>query len=317
MAHHQRVSGNPVLFQRPTSMLRLRSTHAKHLFDLPPELLEHILQFLELDHMWILGQTCLSFHRRLTAICKSRIPLIPFYTRRDFWCVIASVLGDYYFCTSCFNLHRVDTEDLPTQAIDRMKKCHLRISRWLEQPYLLRPHHVQLALDLTERNDDIYRDYLQALMRPHSQTITTSAAPTLRKSHYAEPKIVDGNFLLHTEWHYRDDNVINFSKVEDVQICGHLKVASPTDSPRATWTLCRPRHTMKFYTAMSRALRMKNRGREMTGHCAHYKMDWSLIVNCGSWRLRAWIDLGSTESWGDDMSWTRHVGHTGCEGPSY
>lgn len=168
------------------------------LLNLPPELLECVLENTSLADRILLSQTCKGLHHRLAATC-----LLDFHQKpqQERWSIrndISQRLPEHRLCTLCRELHIIDFEESPylTQSLSPSKQCRKHICYPFDYIDCFRfeiTHHlVQIAIKLACMKE-VRPKYRMMLQRPQ---ILPFLATTLGGSILWHHKIVESHFIL-------------------------------------------------------------------------------------------------------------------------
>ncbi|PTB78050.1 hypothetical protein M440DRAFT_1468624 [Trichoderma longibrachiatum ATCC 18648] len=147
---------------------RRRRIQSRSILQLPLEILLLIIDDLALHDRFLLSHTCRAF--RYIA------------DRVNFWAGLAYTLPSYWVCSHCCKLHPIRTSDFPIYGWGSFQIQH---------------HHIQLALKLSRRGD-VHQKYLAGLMSTY--IYPTHSLKRFKQSYVAEPRIINGQFLLHERW---------------------------------------------------------------------------------------------------------------------
>lgn len=277
-----------------------------HILDLPAEVILLITDQLDRHDQFFLSQTCRPLRRLVGCDWEREMDRLSMAEKLDFWTGLAYNLPDRWACADCCRLHAVDSSDTPRAP---RAPCHPHLSRGIGKHYSIQHYHIQLALKY-HRLGKSHQKQLGRLMAPYASH--SSLGSTLKKAYTAEPKIVNGRFVLREEWVFRDRigriprQVLNYYCV---MLCPHL-LLSPIrprsgDVPPSRWAsqiLC---PAMEFEQLVTAAFHAP--GVDVYGSCHRCPTDYAILcTDPRTISFRAWHDFGSHGS-SQDLSWRAHV----------
>lgn len=282
------------------------------LLDLPVDILEPILSFLDIPDLYLLGQTCRALRRLTSRNWRAVVLAPPPATWGNFFYGIAFAFPDKWVCGRCLGrLHPLDQDDLPQNDQYQVLFCQRAEDRHLGQPYRLRETHIQLALKLSQPRHAAaagqYAGYLTNLLKPYSTILPPddSLIATQERFH-AAPKIVKGRFLLHIAWRLtKTEGTVSFFDLRGKSVCPHLRI-----NPVLHWMSIRhqkrPDGPGGFEWDAQRAFDSDVLGSEVPGCCGRCPTDYTIQVLDGVIVLCIWYDFGP-EKPPDDELWRVHI----------
>jgi hypothetical protein len=255
------------------------------LLDLPTELLLCMDKNLPLSGRYMLRQTCRALRSLLSTSCMREVALQSPSQRLMFLSSVAATRPDYILCGRCHAIHTVNINDVPTSPWDNCYHCEARHPAYeYGLGYRLRFHHVQLAIKYSRLG---IQQRLLKLLKPHFFRLTLFEAAT----YIAEPKIVDGQFFLFSQWSIRPLKASFLpSSAPDVEICPHLHL--------------RHHGTSRFnpLDSQMRALLGRRDDGWCSFSCRRCPTDYELAVSPVLISIRLWQCSGSPQS-PLDISW--------------
>ncbi|KAK1853514.1 f-box domain containing protein [Colletotrichum chrysophilum] len=299
------------------NMTKTAGDQKAKILQLPVELVLMITGELPLHARFLLSRTCIALRVLTARDCNEAIVRLKFQKRYDFWFEVAYSLPDYWPCKVCCRLHRMDTSDLPQHG--SVPSCQKGEVREFDCLYKLRLTHVLLALKLSRRGD-VNQEYLRKMMAPF--TLRKGALMNRSLHRYqATPKVVNGRFLLKTEWTFQRHNYERV--VLDVLdefcaggICSHLFV-----SPDWSWMkrICRGnRLNYSYFSDISfeRNIRKaENARKETRGYCRNCHTYYTIRIDKDAAIVCAYCDLGGSgnvrslwEAHSKEYRWVRKPG---------
>ncbi|KAJ4320309.1 hypothetical protein N0V84_005910 [Fusarium piperis] len=280
-----------------------------------------VVDLLPLDTRVVLSQTC----RPMRNIIKVLEPVdLPYVERVDYLATLAKDRVDCWVCDDCVKIHQMHLADRPLSTIsgnckrieddgDDNTSCHLFRRR---RHFFLTSQHVQLAAKYTRMGKDKlswkHRRYLKEVLKPRVCVDKMRDFDGLKKDVTCriEPKVVDGRFLLRTEWTYsfQDEEKLTAQDVwrllrRQAEECSwyemhysEVGVSQDGDDDCSTCHRCLSR------AATKRAV--ENRNVDVEGHDLYSPTDYIFRVEEDKAKLMAWQDLGKGIS-PIDLAWTR------------
>ncbi|KAJ4182855.1 hypothetical protein NW767_013135 [Fusarium falciforme] len=286
---------------------------------LDPSALLCVVDFFPLDTQAVLSQTC----RAMRNILKVPEPAnLPYVERVDYLANLAKDRVDCWVCDECVKIHKMHLADRPLSTvsgnckrvnIDNNTSCNL--FRWRKH-FFLTSQHVELALKYTRLGKDKlgwkHRLYLEEVLKPRICRDKMRDVDGLKKNVTCriEPKVVDGRFLLRTEWTYsfKDEEKLTAQDVwrllgRQGEECSwyemqysEVGVSQEGDDDCSTCHRCLSR------AATKRAV--ENHNVDVEGHDLSSPTDYTFRVEAGKAKLIAWQDIGKGVS-PIDLAWTR------------
>ncbi|RSL64257.1 hypothetical protein CEP54_004766 [Fusarium duplospermum] len=281
-----------------------------------------IVDFLPLDTQAVLSQTC----RAMRNILKVPEPAdLPYVERVDYLANLAKDRVDCWVCDECVKIHQMHLADRPLSSISDICKrnghqnnndnaaCHLFRRR---KHFFLTSQHVELALKYTRLGNDKlswkHKLYLQEVLKPricrdmmrdvdgHKKDVTCRI----------HPKVVEGRFLLRTEWtqSFDDEEKVTAQDLwrlldRQGEECPWYKMRySQVGITQEDVNDCSTCHRCLSRAATKRAV--ENHNVDVEGHDLYCPTDYTFRVEEGKAKLTAWQDLGKGVS-PIDLAWTR------------
>lgn len=280
---------------------------------------------LELLDVLRLSHTCKDLRALIThdwpsADVRQLLPV----GRLEFSTTLASSSLDRWACATCSKLKPVSFDDTPKDLdYDGCKRVWWEPHETRFEPsYSLQYSHVQLALKYTRKAlpGSVYEEYLARLMAPHCNQYAPWRDTCGEIVYEAEPKIVDGRFLLREEWIFFSRDVatrpattgrdVSFQHVcteiqhDRLHVCAHLEGRSGPDGiPESERTR---ENEASWSTDLHRNMRRALKGRSWRRYgfsCPYCPTDcevclWGLRTRsgCQPFVLRVWKDLGCESS---------------------
>ena len=297
-------------FQRPDCYI---------LQKLDPSALLCVVDFLPLDTQAVLSQTC----RAMRNILKVPEPgNLPYVERVDYLANLAKDRVDCWVCDECVKIHKMHLVDRPLSTVsgnckrvDGYHNTSCNLVRWRKH-FSLTSQHVELALKYTRLGKDKlgwkHRLYLEEVLKPRVCRDKMRDVDGLKKNVTCqiEPKVVDGRFLLRTEWTYsfKDEEKLTAQDVwrllaRQGEECSwyemrysEVGVSQEGDDDCSTCHRCLSR------AATKRAV--ENHNVDVEGHDLSSPTDYTFRVEAGKAKLIAWQDIGKGVS-PIDLAWTR------------
>lgn len=297
-------------FQRPDCYI---------LQKLDPSALLCVVDFLPLDTQAVLSQTC----RAMRNILKVPEPgNLPYVERVDYLANLAKGRVDCWVCDECVKIHKMHLVDRPLSTVsgnckrvDGYHNTSCNLVRWRKH-FSLTSQHVELALKYTRLGKDKlgwkHRLYLEEVLKPRVCRDKMRDVDGLKKNVTCriEPKVVDGRFLLRTEWTYsfKDEEKLTAQDVwrllaRQGEECSwyemrysEVGVSQEGDDDCSTCHRCLSR------AATKRAV--ENHNVDVEGHDLSSPTDYTFRVEAGKAKLIAWQDIGKGVS-PIDLAWTR------------
>ncbi len=278
---------------------RFKSTTVVHknassFLQLPILILDLIFDTLPLDSKVLLSQTCRVMRRLLNQACAATIRELPLSNRLELLTELANALPDHQVCSICYELHTVNTMDVPYRICYRRDyRCSvfsMLDSHHFGLRYYLTHYHVQLALKY-HRLGSVYQEYLTSLLAPHS--VVYPRGKPLALTFSARPRIAAGpRFILFTSWDFTDKHRTGPPSMKNLQalkFCPHLTfIQDPDPRLQENPLVCAIRSAFEAV------------GVEVHESCARCPTDCSVVVHrSGRILFRIWQDLGSFSSPGD------------------
>lgn len=203
------------------------------LLQLPVEILLLIADNLDLHDKFHISQTCQALRQITLRDWKTELLQLSFDDKLTFWTGVAYTLPRHWVCPKCCKLHLGKMSDTPIIRKHCLpcgvKQCKKRVHKG----YKIQHHHIQLALKLS-RLGNKYRYYLAALMK----TYYTGQSSTFPNSteYTAEPRIINGRFILREQWILRTNARAAWSlfQHDDFAVCPHLCIRGGLEVSR-TW----------------------------------------------------------------------------------
>ncbi|KAF6839203.1 hypothetical protein CPLU01_01941 [Colletotrichum plurivorum] len=281
---------------------------------LPVELLRMVVDRLELEDEFRVSRTC----RAIRAVLKPRdwphtVSSLPRYRQFEFWVGLAEPLSDYVVCAACCKMHKAGKDDTPGSP--QAPNCQQHPDYRLDLSYRLRHSHVQTALKLAARMGagtatGADRERFEGIMAPFSER--HDAESRASGYYYAQPRVVDGRFLLHAEHGFRPRLMPTGETFTDRgmgRMCPHL---TSVQQSNGFLGMC----DQGLLDTGLAALFDQTQGAH--GRCERCPTDYSIHLGKTWIVCRSWRDLGSYQS---PMAegWTVHVrtaGNNDSAGPT-
>ena len=203
---------------------------ASSVLHIPVTLVQDICDLLPPVARIALSQTCQAFHNLFHGQCVAGMRNLSQQERLDVLVELANILPDHRICFDCQCLHLLDIKDIPKNphpySYYKSPGCPFKDPIWSRHRtgpfYGLAFRHVQLATKF-DRHTGWHPKYASGLMKK-----CKASHPSYKKvkqSFTAEPKIVQGRFLLHVTWTVRIlSGLATLDKLSRVFfcICPHL-----------------------------------------------------------------------------------------------
>lgn len=180
--------------------------------------------------MFLLSHTCRAFRHVTVQDWRAAVRRLSFRDRIDFWAGLAYTLPGFWVCSKCCKLHPIHTSDFPMclrSSRGQWFPCAVDYSQRYGGDYFqVQHHHIQLALKLSRRGN-MHQKYLAGLM-------STCIYPThylkrFKQSYEAEPRIINGQFLLRETWNLSSvtstcSPLFSEGSVFRLRVCSHLQL---------------------------------------------------------------------------------------------
>ncbi|UPK98889.1 hypothetical protein LCI18_009824 [Fusarium solani-melongenae] len=297
-------------FQRPDCYILVK---------LDPSVLLCIVDFLPLDAQAFLSQTC----RPMRNILKVTEPAnLPYVERVDYLANLVKDRVDCWVCDECVKIHKMHLTDRPLstvsgtcKSVDSYHNTSCNLVRWRKH-FALTSQHVELALKYTRLGKDKlgwkHRLYLEEVLKPRVCRDKMRDLDGLKKNVTCriEPKVVDGRFLLRTEWTYsfKDQEKLTAQDVwrlldRQGEECSWYEMRySEVGVSQEGEDDCSTCHRCLSRAATKRAV--ENHNVDVEGHDLSSPTDYTFRVEAGKAKLIAWQDIGKGVS-PIDLAWTR------------
>ncbi|KAL7907397.1 hypothetical protein GGI35DRAFT_88081 [Trichoderma velutinum] len=299
-------------------------------FQISPDVLLLVTDYLALHDIFLLSHTCKVFRRIAYHDWESEIPRLSSSDRFGFWAGLAYTLPNYWACQQCCKLHLINTSDVPatlSTSRQQLAPCQVDLSRGIgTEMYSIHYHHIQFALKLSRL--DKYQQYLAVLMKIYTD-IRVSLLNPLTDSYAAEPKIIKGQFILREEWNISNDTstalpLFPENGIFHIPVCPHLGLTSSglaSSRRRKKWDAERIRLRNKItqleestlFKEMKLiedgvAVAFKFRGNWIYNSCLRCPTDIGIIISTDERKatVQAWHNFG-VEGSPMDTSWRVHV----------
>lgn len=279
------------------------------LMKLPKDVFLLIADELPLHAIYFLAQTCRDIrsilHRDWHEIINTAT--LPLIERLRFLFGLSYVLPDYHMC-SCYEMHKIDLQDVPSHRLYRRDRCtnfELRhYNYW--NGFKVAFHHVQLSLKYT-RLKGTQDEYLKRLMAPIRHRHPLLPAP-LTSTCIKTPRIIDGRYILQTVIKIvgvnpmRDEEFwARLKRFRTMSLCRHNDVSRTLRAAREKTKLCEE----AFENALSPlALTVA----DLPASCTDCRTDYLVQLQQGEWTFASWQEMGTESELGiqqDDRLATR------------
>lgn len=278
-----------------------------------------IVDFLPLDTQAVLSQTC----RAMRNILKVPEPVdLPYVERVDYLANLTKDRVDCWVCDECVKIHKMHLADRPLSTVSA--NCNrvntgfntpCNLFRWGKH-FTLTSQHVELALKYTRLGKDNlswkHKLYLEEVLKPRVCRDKMRDVDGLKKDVKCrfEPKVVDGRFLLRTEWTYKfkDQEKLTAQDVwrlleRQGEECSWYEMRySEAGVSQESEDDCSTCHRCLSRAATKRAV--DNHNVDVEGHDLSSPTDYIFRVEAGKAKLIAWQDIGKGVS-PIDLAWTR------------
>ncbi|KAL7813708.1 hypothetical protein V8C26DRAFT_436255 [Trichoderma gracile] len=202
---------------------RRRRNQSRNILQLPLETLLLIIDNLALHDRFLLSHTCRAFRHITAQDWRAAVPRLPFQDRINFWAGLAYTLPGFWVCSKCCKLHPIHTSDFPMclrSSRGQWFPCAVDHShRYGGDYFQIQHHHIQLALKLSRRGN-MHQKYLAELMS--TCIYPTHKLKRFKQSYKAEPRIINGQFLL------RESNLENSRNLKRLILSARAQVANLT-----------------------------------------------------------------------------------------
>jgi len=284
-----------------------RSADGKPSFmSLPVDVILLIVDELPVDARVLLSSSCRSMRTLLRPTCISAVHDMSFTGRRMFLANLAANLPNTVMCMSCDKIHGIEARDVPIGTWKfSYRACQPAdglIDRHDTGPgYQITHKHVQIGAKYARFGAN--SKHLAALLAPYS-TADKTYNKLLRFEYYAQPKVVDGRFLVLSRWCYAPirDPVSEETLPKFITFCPHLRTHFSISL------------TPVFINSISLALRssIQNPGTQIRGGCDRCLTDYAMEFSYdGTLSISFWRDFGDGSSLPSaDPSWGAHISCT-------
>ncbi|KAL7915777.1 hypothetical protein GGI35DRAFT_485318 [Trichoderma velutinum] len=292
-------------------------------FQIPPELFCVVIDNLGLHDEFVLSQTSRGLREIFSRDWEEEISRLPSTDRLRFWAGLASFFPCRWACLRCCRLHPIDESDTPNTPRNSPCGAELSLRGISLGGYCLQQNHIQNALKLS-RMGNTHQKYLDSLMMPHKYSFRTEFmfGPPFTETYSAEPRIINGRFILQEEWVITDErNVIRPLNYHiNIPGCPHLCIFGKGIINSKWWKrqggrvarLANPnfRAILLLEKTIQKAIRYK--GWIFCISCPRCPTDFEVIVsrNVRTATIRAWHDFGG-EGAPMDTGWDVHVQNIG------